>query len=465
MIDKILNRKTLLIGGTIAALFYAALGILMYLMDITAMRTISYVLVGLTAAAVIVWFGRSGGRIRFEWKQILLIALLVWSVISCIAMTLRQNADYVSYNMEPIVDTAITLLVVFPLGYVAAREEKIPVVLKALLHAVLLGWSLFMAVVLVVIFRGDVIYTANNGMIGMRNYQFLYINCYYNTTGMWQAVFAPLCFYLALKCKPVPLKAGYGLATVINYAILALSNSRASTYAVMIGMSLMGGIAVYSWLQNRKMLHRILFAVAAAGVTALILYLLRKGTFELYWSAARKAAPSQDVTVTGKIRDLSDSTVSTFTGRTKIWECTFRGMFNSAHNAIFGVTPAGVIPMITEISDGKWDVYTHNQFLEIGAANGVVGMGFFTAFIVLVVKDVYTLFFVRKENGIFLCLPILILILMIANFLEATLLYYGFISAYAFFFLCGFLHGRVNDPVTQRQANRRERRRKMRNMT
>ena len=317
-----------------------------------------------------------------------------------------------------------------------------------------------MLVVLITIFQGKVIYTANGGMIGMQKYQFLYLNCYYNTTGMWEVVFVPACFYMLLKSKPIWMKTVYGLACLINFAILTLSNSRTATYSVMIGLAVMCGIGVYSLLTQKKNMQRILFGVAAGAGMLLLQYLLRKGIFELYWHAVRSFAGDGALQISGKIRDLSDSTVSTFTGRTDIWKYSIQGMFNLARNAVFGVSPAGVIPTITEISNGKWkDVYTHNQFLEIGLANGVVGLGIFIAWFALVVRDMWRMVFVRKEKTVLLCIPVMILTLALANFFEATLVYYGFISSYAFFFLCGILHGKTNLPVTVRVENRHQRRR------
>lgn len=460
--DRILNKRTLLVFGTVSATLFASLGILFYFVEISVFRAIFNGLVLVFAGFMILYFGKNQTRIRFEQKQVLLAALLGWLLISCIANTLSHNVDYVYHHIEALLDTAVIAFLVFPLGSILAREGRIPKVIRFIPHFVLLGWSAFLVAVLVVIFQGNTIPTLNGGTIGMRNYQFLHLNCYYNTTGMWEVVFAPACFYMMMRCKPAGLKAVYGIATLVNLAVLFLSNSRTATYSVMIGMSVMGGIGGYSLLGKRKELQRILCGIGIALLTGLALYLMRKGTFELYWQATKSISGNGDSTITGTIRDLSDSTVATFTGRTKIWECSIKGIFLSWQNAIFGVTPAGVIPMLEEISNGAWDVYTHNQFLEIGVANGLVGAGIFIWWFVLVLRDIWRMYFIQKEKTVLLCIPVMILTLGLANFFESTLLYYGFISSYAFFFLCGILHGKTNAPATVPTENRSLRRQKAR---
>ena len=82
MIDRILNRKTLLCWSTVSAVLYASLGILMYMMDLHVPTIIVYVLLGITLLIGILFFARDQKYIRHEWKQTLLICLfLCWEVL------------------------------------------------------------------------------------------------------------------------------------------------------------------------------------------------------------------------------------------------------------------------------------------------------------------------------------------------------------------------------------------------
>ena len=92
-------------------------------------------------------------------------------------------------------------------------------------------------------------------------------------------------------------------------------------------------------------------------------------------------------------------------------------------------------------------MYTHNQFLEIAAGIGIPGLCLFLAWFFIMLKDMYKLFFVQKDRTFFLLIPVLILSIMLMNMAEALLVFMYHISGFAFFLLCGILHGRVNKPA------------------
>ena len=443
MLNRMITKKNAVIISAIAVLLYASLDMLFYLMDITVLRIIAFAVIGIAVCFMIICCGTGKIRIGMGRNAVILITFYAWYLIGCVVRNGLHQADFAELNRLPLMDTAVTLFLILPLGSFFAEEAPVSRTLSILKHGILMGWSVFMLVVLITVFRGGIIPTLNGGMIGMKDYQFLYLNCYYNTTGMIELVFTLLCFFMVIDSKPRVLKIIYICLTLINFAVITLSNSRTATYSAMIGIALMSGAWAYlSFLKRYAQPKRSLFAVGCAILSGLILYLLRQGIFQWYLDTVKLFSGDVELTISGRIRDLSDSTVMTFTGRTDIWKYAIKGMVNNPYNAIFGVTPYGVIELITQISDGKWDVYTHNQFLEIGVSNGFPGLILMGTWFVLLLKDIWKLVRNQKQY-LAVFVSIIILTLGLANFFEATLMYYGYIAGYLFFFLSGYIHGKA----------------------
>ena len=82
----------------------------------------------------------------------------------------------------------------------------------------------------------------------------------------------------------------------------------------------------------------------------------------------------------------------------------------------------------------------------------------------MIMRDSYKLFFVQKDRTLFLIIPVLIISMMLANMMEATLVFYDYINHYVFFLLCGLVYGKVNEPIQlktlSRQAIRNKQRKK-----
>lgn len=451
MTERILNRKNLISFGLFAAVFHAVITFFPYFFDNPDwMFAVDYILLGVTGFAAVWFIAKEQYPIRFQPAQVLLILFLAWYIISCLSMTITFGSDWVTYNHAGLLNTAVSGLLVFPLGYVMIREGKNSFG-RILLHIVLLGWTLFIVYVLFHIFRGETITTFNNGIIRIKD-SALQLNCNRNTTGAWEMLFFLVCCFMTLRCKKMPLKIVYGLASVIHYVGLTLSNCRAGFLASLIGFMAIAGIAVYLWLDRKKGPHKLLFALIAAAAAGAAYYFLSTGIFSLY-NAINGAKSSG--------RAFAEQE-QTFSGREQVWGYAIEGIFSSFRTAVFGVTPMSVVEMINQISTGEKDVYTHNQFLEIAAGIGIPGLCIFLGWFGMIVRDAYRLFFVQKDKTLFLIVPVIIMAMMLANMMEATLEFYDFINHYAFFLLCGMLYGKVNEPVQVKTLSRQEIRKKER---
>lgn len=435
MMNRLLNRQNLISLGLFAVFFHAAISLLQYFIDIQGILIADYIILGLTSSAAILFFAKEQLPVRFQFAQVLLILFIIWFIISCVSMSVKYNNDWVTYNSFSIMSTAVSLLLAFPLGYVLIREggNKTGTIL---LHILLLTWTVFIIFVLASVFQGNAISTPNGGTISMK--KSLRLNCNRNTTGSWELMFFLGCVCMMLRCKQLPLKIVYGISSAVHYAALTLSNSRASILATTVGFMALVGIAVYLRLEKTGKPRRLLFSVIAALAAGAAFYFLSGLIIKLY-NSSTSSSVSNRVGITGD---------TTLHGRTTIWKHSIAGIFSSFRAAMFGVTPASTIEMITQMSGGKiHNMYTHNQFLEIAAGIGIPGLCLFLAWFFIMLKDMYKLFFVQKDRTFFLLIPVLILSIMLMNMAEALLVFMYHISGFAFFLLCGILHGRVNKPA------------------
>ena len=151
-----------------------------------------------------------------------------------------------------------------------------------------------------------------------------------------------------------------------------------------------------------------------------------------------------------------DDNARTMNGRTRIWSLSLKAMVYDVQKFIFGVTPVSVISMLRTVSGGSIDVYTHNQFLEVGVALGFPGLCLFVAWTVFILRDAFRMLFVHREKLSSLVIIAVVAALAIGNLTEATLLFYGFITGSIFFLLCGWIS--VRGEKEARKLTRQERR-------
>ena len=455
MTERILNRKNLISLGLLSVLFHAVITFLPYFLNTPGwIYVLDYVLLGMTGFASIFHIAKEQYPIRFQPAQVMLILFVAWYIISCMAMMFKFGNDWVDHNDAGLLNTAVSALIVFPLGYVMIRDKDKNLFGRILLHILLLGWTIFIAFVLLRIFQKGTIVTFNNGIIRMEDGA-LQLNCNRNTTGTWEMLFFLVCCFMTLWCKKKPLKIIYGISSAVHYTGLVLSNCRAGFLASLIGFMAITVIAVYLRQDEKSKPHKLLTAVIAALIAGAAYYFLSQMVFSLYNTlsgakASGRAFAEQD---------------QTFSGREQVWQYAIQGIFSSFRTAVFGVTPVAVPEMISQISDGASEVYTHNQFLESAAGIGIPGLCIFLAWLGMIARDSYKLLAVQKDRTLFLIVPVIIMTLMIANMMEATLVFYDYINHYAFFLLCGMLYGKVNEPVQIRQLSRQEIRNKERKKT
>ena len=431
-----MSKKHLYILGTVAALFYVLSYIVCYVIDASVLFRVSYGLIGLFAAAVILYLGWKEIPVRADPAQILLIVFMGWYVISCIIMSLENEADWVAGNRQAMRDAMISTLIIFPLGCAWIREKDKPFAAKTAVHAAMIGWTLFIVYILIEMLQAKEITVFDGGLITTSKGRALEINCNQNVTGAWEMVAFMGCLYLMLTVRSKGMKAVYCFSAVIHYVTLVLSSSRTSFLAAMMAFAGIGG--VYAWLKlNEKAGRRKVIWTAGAVLGAgAVFYLLRKPVFSLF---GQIAYPSEHVGASDIVYKFGGTVLS---GRETLWPICLKAMFSSPRQIISGVTPGGIGDLLMQFGAAQ-PTYTHNEILELIADTGVVGFGICAAWLVIIMKDAYQLYFVLKDRTWMLCVPILIIALLAANMFEAMLLFFTRLPGYFFFLLCGVLHGYV----------------------
>lgn len=465
---RLLQKKNLMNLAFLAAALHAMLGTLMTIVSLPALWVVDKALLGLLAAALVVAAALRPEPLRVDAAQTLLILSIVWYLFSCLSMSIKYNNDWVSYNAEPLLNTAVSLLVIFPLGCAVSRYGWTKFG-KILLQAILLLWSAFILFALIRVFQGEGILLSNGGAVYMY-YDSLWLNCNRNTTGAIELVFFMACCCWACRSKSVVGKVLFGVTIPIHYAALILSNSRTAIYSALFVWAATAGIMTYLMLKNKKSTLRLAIALSVSVAAAAVYYLLRDQVFALYNACSQavstsSAAPTQvsDQTaaaIADQTRDLLVNGSLKMDSRLALWRATLEGIVTSFRTFIFGVTPPSVPSLIDQIRGTNLNWYTHNQFLEIAASTGVPGLCIFLAWLILMVRDMYRLVFKRKDLTALWLVPVMILALLIANMTEATLLYYVFLEGYCFFFLCGIIHGAVNDAPAGKKLSRQAQRNK-----
>ncbi len=445
MEKPLFNRKYLLGFSMIVLFYHLAMTLVPWFVYSWPMFIADYVLLGLAAGGWLLYWGWNRTFAKPKPVMIILIGCLVWLLVSCVVLTVKWDNDWVGYNFIPTMSSptapgfnaAVTILFVFPLGIALIREKDNSILKlgKALMHGFLLGWTVWIAVVLFTVMQGGTLQSSGGGNIGMMNGT-LEMNCNQNITGSWEMTFFLLCCFMALWCKKVPWKCVYGLAAVLHYFALILSDSRASIFAALPGFMALAGIAVFLKLKKKKTLHRILWALLSALIAGVAFFYLRRAVFAIY-----HACLGQQSGYTGT-EFLSGSGAYHLSGREEVWEASVKGIFSNAYTMIFGVTPKSTGDLIAQASDGAVVVsYTHNEFLEIAAAMGLPGLAIFLVWLGIAVRDTWRMYFVRKEWTLMMCLPVVFAALLAANMMEAHLIFCEHLNGYVFFLVGGMIYG------------------------
>ena len=454
--DGAARRKALLSSAkTLTFLAGVAVLIIRVVMDylihcnralITNARQVEYAFVfawaaGLAACAGLkMSMGRGGAlsrlgglfRNRSRAEYWILLGILLWGIISCFSMGTAYKGDFVAANRYAMEDMAVSILVFFPLAFLFEGKmfEKI---LRSVLRLMMAVITVLMIAVIWNVFRSNVV-RLPDGLVIMRDGNKLEISSNRNTVAAYAAFTAFLCPVMMLSASRKWEKALYVFAFAVHWVVQCLTQS-ATGLAV---GSLSGGLMLVLWLMERggkgSVRRRLLIASLCGAAAMAFLWVSRIGIFRLYQICTGTPADT--------LRDMGDNL--TFSGRIRIWQAAVRAIFgyngtaSSFRNSVFGYTFAGVPPMIKALCD--LEMYTHNEYLEVGMAMGIPAMLAYIAFSVFL--GIRCVRIALADHGKATLgerfVPVLVLSLVVGNLTEAMLMGYGFMTGCFFFLMCGW---------------------------
>ena len=438
---KLVRKDVLVMLAGILAVFHAMIALLNYFVEIPAARTADAVLGGITGVYAVLVFLVSRPRLRFSFRQCLPVVLLFCYAVSVIVMSVRYRTPWFwENNAQGLYDTAVLLLTVYSLGRCSGREGIHPV-LRVVLQLCLLAWTAFMLFVLIRLPQSPVIRLPNRGMIAFQESR-LYLNCHPNTTGVIAMTALLICCFMAFISKKRVTKGIYILFACVHYAVLVLSNSRTMLAASLIGFAGLTAVTAYSGFRGK---YRLLLTAGTTIISIAVFWIARDWVFGVFRTASIN---SEVPAAQWESRDIVDGGFMTFNGRLTGFRYALTAMGDDLQCFLTGVTPPVVKLALYKASAGAWNMYTHNQFLEIGVAVGVPAMVCFAVWLFLLGMDCAGL--CRKggkRREVYISL--ILLAFTLANMLEATLLFYGYIISYVFFFMAGWINeirgGEIND--------------------
>ena len=440
------------IGALIAGLYHLLMSVYRYYDEFngSTLEYMDFVLLGalaLAAASYLVFTKMEYPDTMYRVKDfvrgllcpemLLLVALLGWYVISCLACGSYYQGSWLRGNAFPLLDTAINVFIFFPLAaYIPENRRRQAV--HGVIHAIVGLMTVLMVIVLWNVYQPNVI-RVPGGEIGMSADVRLYINCNPNTTGAYAALLVMLCLYMVVSQRPL-VKALYGFALFVHMVILMLSNSRTCMIAVTAAFMLVAFVFVWHRLTGAAPARRIALCVLASVLTMLLMSFIRYAVFASFEAITHFS----ELVARGDRDAIAKISLTAGSMKTRLitWGYSIRAMVYDLHKAIFGVTPIAVKSALELVAGTtSTDIYTHNQYMEIGVSLGFPGLILFLAFLVLTARNCLVIALSREQRPFpgFYVVPAIIFMLVVSNLTEAILLFYHYLNGSFFYILCGWV--------------------------
>ena len=388
----------------------------------------------------------------FRPETVLLSALYIWNIFCVFSADKTYKANFWQLNDTALFELFACFFVLFIFAYVLTKNaEKALDILFMVVAAVMTGLMIW---VLWTVCKPSVIFLPGGGQIGMTSEARLSINCHPNTVGAYAEVILMMCLYLAVKRKCI-IRILSLLALPVHYVTIILSDSRTCMITTAFTVGAVIAKLVFDATKEKDTWKRILFSFLAFGACFAVLMALRQPVRIGYESISHFTLLATGGSGHGGITETAVNTGRTMeittNGRTDIWAAAINSAFSDSRHIFFGVTPVGVVSEINKWMGANYNFYTHNQFLEVLVSNGIPGLLLYTAWLVLIAKKCIKTIVLRNsktQKGL-VVIGGMIMMLVIANLLEATLLYYRYFTAGLFFLLCGIITFREKDEPEQ----------------
>ncbi|MBR6114368.1 MAG: O-antigen ligase family protein [Oscillospiraceae bacterium] len=376
----------------------------------------------------------------------LLFVWVVWAYIACL-LAIREGRASFYHNVRYLFYQTADMLVLFPLGLYFARRDD-TALLRRLFDICLLLTAARLAFAFVSFFGGRVRFTAFFG----HEFDFTGSRVMFgensNQTGAYTAFFlaAGICRFPSIR--KTAGRVLFAAAELIVFAAFVMAESRGALIGLAVTIAVWAGAA--AWHRSKKspalsVLIALVCAAAAAGVFLLAFYWLRGGLNALQrrilQSAAASApgdAPAAVGAADAQLRDLLGASASNLGGRRKIWLAVVRNAFGDRHILLHGTTMANTSDWVATFMHRAFR--THNQLLEVLAAQGLPALALFLAWLVWLAGKSLALGLDRR-CGTRWMLPLPLLTLIIHNMVEMMLVGRTHIVGCFFFLIAGAVAG------------------------
>lgn len=384
-------------------------------------------------------------RIRSFFKGLfrpefaILVLFFAWSFV-CTAVS--ESGQTVSFfqsmkgtfklfiDDSTLFDTFVSVFIIFIMAYIL-RGNTAWRMMESLFHVLCAGLTVIMVYVLYIVCNPGINLPGSSGI--SMSFGRLGINCNPNTTGAIAEIILLMCLYMVVTRRGL-IRWFYIAASMVHYVILILSNSRACIFATGLAVAAIAGKLCFDSLRSKVLWQRILIAALAAASVAGMIIGMKKTVYAAY------EAISNFSTISGEYNVARKAEI-TFSRRSELWTAAIKSIFQDAKHFFFGVTPYGVAKEMSIWTESHRSVYTHNQFLEIAVAHGIPGLVMYLVWLVMIAKScVFIAIRGQKEacKGI-VVLAGMIMMLVLSNLMEATLMYYRLFMEGIFFLICGMV--------------------------
>ena len=396
------------------------------------------------------WYRVKAWRKRLvSVEGILLTCLFLYYLFCCYLQSKAYRNIFLNADLY-LFDFAVLVFGLFTLP-LAVGAEKAKQYIDILLHIVMAVSTVFIAWALWNLLHLNIVKLPNGLELGMTDGYRLYLGVNANIGAAIGLSMVLISLYM-IAAHRWPIKLIYSVLLLPHLFATFLTNSRGCYLALLVSLPLFVFMLLWTSLQKRRLLLRILVCGIAAGAAAVGVWLLRKGAFALF----------ESITHLGELLgiDLDGAELAREVGvdgsRLKIWR-TSLGMTVSDSKAFFRGIPYPLIPdliceKMTEIyGSGSVFAHAHNMILQTGLIEGVPGMLIYIAFLVKLVFPCVKVGISKYQQqypGAYI-LPIIILAIIIVNLFEPFILFYLSIMGCLFFLFTGYIVAIYKD----RQAN------------
>lgn len=236
----------------------------------------------------------------------------------------------------------------------------------------------------------------------------------YNTTGMNATCMAMMCVVGASRARRWPVKLLHAVPAAMLIAVVCLTQSRTSRYAVLLGLS----AAVYAGVQARVNHPRAVVrhgaallcaaAVLAAGYMAsgrLISAAVDHYNGELDLAMTAQAVAEEEssaVTMNDEAFAVRSGVDATLSDRTNVWKNLFSLWRENPKYMLIGngVGRTGSRIVKGTIHEKNGAVAVHNTYLQLVADFGLIGAAILLAFFLSILRPVLRVFLARGERRV-----------------------------------------------------------------